>query len=145
VSEREIDPRQLGLDPNCDVPGDDWILLGIDMGERGSSWLRLALRATAAPSLVCDVVLSPTNEFPDAPFVAAHQPMVMAFAAPEEWNLLGQGSRDAFLRHLVAGDVELGGNFGRFRRNLEWLLEEATKGDFGTKVVECATKLPEDG
>jgi hypothetical protein len=137
VSDLTVDPRRLGLDPNCDVPVDDWILLGVDLDERGSAWLRIALRETEEPHVVCDVLISPDQQFPDPQFVAVRQPMVTALASPDEWRLLGPSNRDAFLQHLVAGDVELGGNFGRFRRNLEWLLREASRQEFGTKVVDC--------
>jgi hypothetical protein len=137
VSDLTVDPHRVGFDPDCDIPGDDWILLGVDLDERGSAWLRIALRATVRPHVVCDVLVSPTSQFPDAAFIAEHQPMVMALAGPDEWSLLGSGKRDAFVQHLVAGDVELGGNFGRFRRNLEWLLQAAGREQFGAKLVEC--------
>lgn len=119
-------------------------MLGVDFDERGSAWLRIALRATEEPHVVCDVLISPNEQFPDPQFVAAHRPMVMALASPDEWRLLGPSNRDAFVQRLVAGDVELGGNFGRFRRNLEWLLQEANRQELGTKVVECLAEASEE-
>jgi hypothetical protein len=135
VSRRTLDPHRLGLDPDCEVPSDDWILLGVDLGDGGSVWLRMQLRASVSPHIVCDVLSSTDDKFPDAAFIAQHQPMLMAIASPEEWRLLGHATRDEFVQHLVAGEIELGGNFGRFRRNLEWLLKEASRGELGARLL----------
>jgi hypothetical protein len=134
---KELNPEDLGLDAGCAVPADDWILLGVRNPQEGSMWIRIQLKRETLPHVVCDLLASEDDDFPDPAFVASERPMLMALARAEEWRHLG-ADQEHFRQDLLAGRIEIGGNFGRFRRHLEWVLDCAWTSDLGAKLIECA-------
>lgn len=133
-------PQLLGLDPNCVAPFDGWLLIGI-RNDADSTWLRLHLSPDSEPHLSCSVVFSDTPAFPDTDFLQLERPVVMAAGRIEHWQAVGSSE---FKSHLLAGDIEIGGDFVRFRRNLEWLLEHAKRLRFDTRLERVIEDLRRD-
>lgn len=136
VSER-LTPQLLGLDPNCAAPFDGWLLLGI-RDDESSTWLRLYVSPDSEPHLSCSVAFSDTLAFPDTDFLQLERPVVMAAGRIEHWRAVGTSE---FKSHLLDGDIEIGGDFVRFRRNLEWLLEHAERLRFDTRLERAIEEL----
>jgi len=118
--------ERIGLE-HCAAPFAGLVLLGVKgVSGTSSSWFGLDFEGPGVELREVQYYVSPNESFPDPSLIRERQPVLIAAADGAHWRELELADEKAFLRALLQGDFELGGNFSRYRQHLEWLLENAT-------------------
>lgn len=118
----QVPAATLGI-AGCEAPFDGSIAFGIRDGGGSSLWLilRFGRHGLLEPTVEC--YTSEDHSFPDEEFLRDEAPVLIAAASPENWATLQEATDERFQHAVLHGDFELGGNFGRYRQHLAWLLE----------------------
>lgn len=123
---------------DCAAPFGGVVLLGVRYAsDAGSIWFALDFEGPEVELREVQYYVSPNDSFPDPSLIREWRPVLMAAADSARWHELEVADENIFLHAILNGDFELGGNFGRYRQYLEWLLANATL----LRIVTAAAEL----